>query len=357
MQAAGMDIWYPAETLSVLGFVEVLGRLPEILTVRRQLRARLIAEPPDLFVGVDAPDFNLGLEESLRRTGIRTVHFVGPSIWAWRRERIHRIKRAVDRILVLFPFEPPIYEQAGIPVSFVGHPLADMLPYEPDREGAREQFRLGSARTVIALLPGSRQNELKYLGDLFAQTAKLMHRRVNDVHFLVPLISRHTRRMFEDVLYRNEASELPMTLLFGHAHLAMTAADGVLLASGTAALEAALIKRPMVVTYRGPRLSYAIARSKVYLPYASLPNVLAGRFVVPEIYQDEATPEVLCQALLNAIGDKEVRARQTREFQAIHASLQQDSRLRISEALLPLLSSGAARPDARSMAGAEISGA
>ena len=340
MVAAGFEVWYPAEELAVIGFVEVLRRLPSLLHIRSELRRRLLAEPPDLFIGVDAPDFNLALEQALRARGITAVHYVSPSLWAWRRERIHKMKRACAKVLCLFPFEPEIYEQAGIPASYVGHLLADMLPDRPDRAAAREQFRLPAGRSAIALLPGSRLSELKHMADLFVQTAKLIHRQLKNDQFLVPLLSRETRREFEEALYRNQAEDLPLTILFGHAHLAMTACDGVLLASGTAALEAALLKRPMVVTYRGPKLSYAIARSKVYLPYVSLPNVLAGRFVVPEIFQDEATPEVLAQALVNQIGDKQVRQRQDEVFQDIHDRLRQNAGERLVDALLPLLLEG-----------------
>jgi lipid-A-disaccharide synthase len=212
-----------------------------------------------------------------------------------------------------------------------------MLPDEPDRTAAREQFRLAASRSVIALLPGSRQSELKHMADLFVQTAKLVHRQLKNAQFLVPLLSRETRRQFEDALYRNQGEDLPLTILFGHAHLAMTAADCVLLASGTAALEAALIKRPMVVTYKMPWLTYVIGRGKVTVPYVSLPNILAGRFIVPEIFQDEATPEVLAQALVNQIGDKQVRLRQEREFQIIHERLRQNTAERVVEAVLPLL--------------------
>ncbi len=338
MQAAGFEAWHPAEALAVRGYVEVLSHLPAILRVRNDLRARLTAEPPDLFVGVDAPDFNLGLEAHLRARGIQTVQYVVPQIWAWRAQRIHQLKRAADRVLCLFPFEVPLLEQAGIPVSYVGHPLADQIPEAPNREAAREQFRLGATQTVIALLPGSRQSELEYMSDLFVRTAKLIHKQVRQAHFLVPLQSRPTRAMFEEALYRNDAQGLPITILFGHAHMAMTAADGVLLASGTAALEAALLKRTMVVTYRlSPMTVAAIKRRGHRLPYVSLPNILAGRFVVPEILQDDATPENLTQALLNQVGDKEVRSRQERVFLELHRQLRQNSRERSVEALLPML--------------------
>jgi len=336
MQSAGFDAWYPAEALAVRGYVEVLRQLPSILRIRGELRNRLIEDPPDLFIGVDAPDFNLGLEAALRARSIPTVHYVSPSLWAWRPERIHRMRRCADHVLCLFPFEPEIYHKAHIPATYVGHPLADMLPEVPNTAAAREQFRL-TDRHVVALLPGSRQSELDNMAALFVDTAKLIYRQLKHVHFLVPLLSRQTRRQFEEALYHGNAEDLPLTILFGHAHMAMTAADAVLLASGTAALEAALLKRPMVVTYKMPRLSYAIGKPKVLLPYVSLPNILAGRFVVPEIFQDEATPEVLCQALVNQIFDKEVRARQKEAFQAIHASLRQNAGQKIMDALLPIL--------------------
>ncbi|HZR03031.1 MAG TPA: lipid-A-disaccharide synthase [Burkholderiales bacterium] len=338
MQAAGFDVWYPSETLAVRGYVEVLRHLPAILRIRNALRARLIADPPDLFVGVDAPDFNLGLEEQLRRHGIRTAQYVAPQIWAWRAHRVHQLKRAVDHVLCLFPFEIPLLEQAGVPASFVGHPLADRIPEVPNRDAAREQFGLSRTQPIIALLPGSRQSELEYMADLFVQTARLIQRELRGVHFLVPLQSRETRMMFEAAVTRNQADDLPATVLFGHAHMAMTAADAVLLASGTATLETALHKRTMVVTYRLSRATYAaIRRRGSTLPYASLPNILAGRFVVPELLQDDATPENLAQALLNQMADKVVRARQEEAFRRIHRQLRQNTAQRLVEALLPIL--------------------
>jgi lipid-A-disaccharide synthase len=338
MQAAGFEVWHPSEALAVRGYVEVLRHLPRILGIRNDLRRRLLHDPPDLFIGVDAPDFNLGLEEGLRRRGIRTVQFVAPQVWAWRSQRIHQLKRAVDHVLCLFPFEAPLLNQAGVAASYVGHPLADHIPEVPNRDAAREQFRLGTQQLVIALLPGSRQSELDYMADLFVQAAVLIHRQARHAHFLVPLQSRQTRAMFEEALYRNKAQELPVTILFGHAQMAMTAADGVLLASGTATLEAALLKRTMVVTYKlSPATYKAIRRRGHRLPYVALPNVLAGRFVVPELLQDEATPANLAQAMLNQVGDKVLRARQEQAFLDIHRSLRQDASQRIADTLLPLL--------------------
>jgi lipid-A-disaccharide synthase len=339
MQAAGFEVWHASEALAVRGYVEVLRHLPRILGIRNDLRRRLAQDPPDLFIGVDAPDFNLGLEQGLRARGIKTVQYVAPQVWAWRGHRIHQLRRAADRVLCLFPFEAPLLAEAGVAASYVGHPLADQIAESPSRDLAREQFRLSAQQMVVALLPGSRQSELDYMADLFVQTAVLIHRQVRHVHFLVPLQSRPTRAMFEDALYRNQADSLPVTILFGHAHMAMTAADGVLLASGTATLEAALLKRTMVVTYRlSPATYRAIVRRGHSLPYVALPNVLAGRFVVPELLQDEATPANLAQALLNQIGDKVVRARQEQVFLDIHRSLRQDTGARIVEALLPMLS-------------------
>jgi len=339
MQSAGLESWYPMEWFAVRGYVEVLKSLPKLLRVRRELKRRLLADPPDLFIGIDAPDFNLSLEVALRNAGIPTVHYVSPSIWAWRGERIHKIKRAVSKILALFPFEAPIYEKAGVPVAYVGHPLADELPERPDRDAAREQMRLSSKQTVIALLPGSRQSEVRQMGELFVATAKLVAAQVPNAHFLVPLLSRQTRLIFEEAIYHQQGEELPLTILFGHAHMAMVASDVVLVASGTATLEAALLKRAMVITYRMPRLSAWIMKGKNYLPYVGLPNILANQWVVPEILLDDATPENLAQALVNQLQDKEVRNRLERCFLGIHRSLRQDTAARAVDAILPMLDS------------------
>jgi lipid-A-disaccharide synthase len=337
MQSAGMESWYPMEWFAVRGYVEVIRSLPRLLRVRRELRRRLIADPPDLFIGIDAPDFNLSLEIDLRKAGIPTVHYVSPSIWAWRGERIHKIKRAASKILALFPFESAIYEKAGVPVAYVGHPLADTLPERPDREAAREQMRLNARQTVVAMLPGSRQSEVRQLGELFVATARLVAAQVPNPHFLVPLVSRQTRLIFEEAIYRQGGEDLPITILFGHAHMAMVAADAVLVASGTATLEAALLKRAMVITYRMPWLSAWIMKRKGYLPYVGLPNILAGDFVVPEILLEDATAENLAQALVNQLQDKEIRSRLERRFLGIHRELRQGTATRAVEAILPLL--------------------
>ena len=293
MQSMGMQSWYPMEWFAVRGYVEVIRSLPKLLRVRREFKRRLLADPPDLFVGIDAPDFNLGLEMALRARGIATVQYVSPAIWGWRGERIHKIKRAVSKVLALFPFEPAIYERAGVPVAYVGHPLADEFPEYPDRNAAREQMRISPTQTVVAVLPGSRQSEVREMSELFIATAGLVSEQIPNVLFLVPLVSRETRNIFEEAIYRRQAEALPITILFGHAHMAMTAADAVLVASGTATLEAALLKRPMVISYKMPRVSAWIMRRKAHLPYAGLPNILAGEFVVPELLQEDATAENL----------------------------------------------------------------
>ncbi|HET9404935.1 MAG TPA: lipid-A-disaccharide synthase [Burkholderiales bacterium] len=341
MQAVGLEALYPMEKLAVRGYVEVLRHYLEIAGIRRALAKHYLAEPPALFVGVDAPDFNLGLELKLRSAGIPTAHFVSPSIWAWRGGRIHMIKRAVSRMLSIFPFEQPLYEQAGIPVTYVGHPFAEMLAQVPDRAAAREQLRLPAAGKIIALLPGSRVSELEQMADLFIETARQIVAGLPDAQFLVPLVNRPTRELFETALYRHDASGLNLTVLFGHAHEAMAAADVVLAASGTATLEAALLGRPVVITYRMPRLSYWMMKGRGYLPYVGLPNILAGEFVVPEFLQDEATPENLSQAVLNLMFDTKVRIRLEQRFSTIAGELRQNSGERIADALLPLIRGGA----------------
>ena len=337
MQAVGMEILFPLEKLAVRGYVEVLRHYREIAGIRRSLRERFLAHPPDLFIGIDAPDFNLDLELALKTHGIPTVHYVSPSIWAWRGERIHKIKRAASHILALFPFEAPIYEQAGVPVTYVGHPLADLLPEQTNRTAMREQMRIRPEVRVFALLPGSRQSEVQQLAVTFIETAKCILQQCPQAQFLVPLVTRETREQFEHALWQQDAQHLPLTLLFGHAHDAMIAADGVLVASGTATLEVALLKRPMVITYKMPWLTYRLMRSMRYQPYVGLPNILAGRFVVPEIIQDDATPENLAQALLNAVNNKPAVAALEQTFGEMHRSLRQDTAHKAAQAILPFL--------------------
>jgi lipid-A-disaccharide synthase len=337
MQSAGMEILFPMEKLAVRGYVEVLRHYFEILGIRRKLRAYFLANRPDLFIAIDAPDFNLGLELALKQQGITTIHYVSPSIWAWRGERIHKIKRAVTHMLALFPHEPEIYQQAGVPVDYVGHPLADMLPEQPKRAEMRETMRIPLKARVFAFLPGSRQSEVRYLAHTFIETAKLILRQIPDARFLVPLVSRETRGIFEQALYDCGAQEMPITMLFGHAQDAMIAADGVLVASGTATLEAALLKRPMVITYRMPALSWSMMKRKGYQPYVGLPNILCKRFVVPELLQEDATPENLAQALLNLVNDKDAVEQLEQAFTALHRTLRQDTAQKAAAAILSYL--------------------
>jgi lipid-A-disaccharide synthase len=337
MEAAGMDVWFPLEKLAVRGYFEVLKHYFEIVGIRRKLRRRLLKTRPDVFIGIDAPDFNLDLERGLKARGIPTVHYVSPAIWMWRRERLGKIKRAVSRMLTLFPFEEDIYRDAGVDVAFVGHPLADMLDQIPRDDAAREQLRLPPASPVVALLPGSRQSELQYMADLFIRTAKLIHARLPHAVFLVPLTTRETRVMFETALYHNDAEELPLTIMFGHAQDAMAAADVVLVASGTATLEAALLCKPMVITYKMPPVTYWLLQGKGYLPYYGLPNILAREFVVPEFIQDDATPQNLSQALLNLLADVATRDRIAARFAAMSASLHRGAARQAALAVLPML--------------------
>jgi lipid-A-disaccharide synthase len=337
MQGSGAVSWYSMEKLAVRGYMEVLRSYREISAIRRQLVRRFLAEPPDVFIGVDAPDFNLGLETALKRRGIATVHYVSPSIWAWRGERIHKIAAAADKVLALFPFEAPIYEKAGIPVAYVGHPLADAIPEMPDQAAAREQIRLNGPSHIIALLPGSRQTELNYHADLFVATARCILADLPGAHFLVPLASRETRAQFEAALHRISGDVLPITVLFGHAQLALTAADAALVASGTATLEAALLKCPMVITYRMSGLTYRLMKGKGYLPYVGLPNILAGEFIVPELLQGDATPANLSRALVNMVRHESIRKRLVERFADIHRWLRQNNAERVADALSPFI--------------------
>jgi len=337
MVAAGFDSWFPQEALAVRGFVEVLRHLPEVLAVRRALAKRLKAEPPQLFVGIDAPEFNLALERRLKRAGIATAHLVSPQVWAWRPGRVETLRAAVSRVLVLFPFEEAIYRAAGVPVTYVGHPLADEVPERIDREAMRVELRLPALAPVVAVLPGSRQSEIAMMAAPFIETAKLIARRVPEVRFLVPLVTRETRALFEEEIYRRDARELSMTLLFGHAQDALGACDVALAASGTVTLEAALTHRAMVIAYRVAPLSWAIASHLVRVPHIGLPNILCGEPVVPEFLQDDATPENLAQAVVNLLGDGSVRRAVERRFERLHSELRRNAAERAADALVPLI--------------------
>lgn len=337
MQSAGATSWYAMEKLAVRGYVEVLKSFREILGIRRNLRDRMLKERPALFIGIDAPDFNLALEKTLKRAGIPTIHYVSPSIWAWRGERIHKIKESVSHMLTVFPFEPAIYAKAGIPATFVGHPSADVIPQTLQRDSAREQLRIKSGELIISLLPGSRQSELDYHAELFIETAKVLLKEFPAARFLVPLTTRETREQFDQARWKLQAQDLPIQVLFGHANFALAAADVALVASGTATLEAALLRCPHVIAYRMSPTTYRLMKRKAYLPYVGLPNILAGEWLVPELLQDDATPENLARALGNWLRHPDAAAALRVRFADTHAQLAVNNGDRVREALRPYI--------------------
>ncbi|WP_426117764.1 lipid-A-disaccharide synthase [Pseudomonas sp. DSP3-2-2] len=330
MEAEGMVSCFPMERLSVMGLVEVLGRLRELLAKRKVLVQTLINEKPDVFIGIDAPDFTLNIELQLRRAGIKTVHYVSPSVWAWRQKRVLKIREGCDLMLTLLPFEARFYEEKGVPVKFVGHPLADTIPLEADRAAARTELGLGDG-PVVALMPGSRGGEVGRLGSLFLDAAQLLLAQRPGLRFVLPCASPQRRAQIEQLL---QGRDLPLTLLDGGSHLALAACDAVLIASGTATLEALLYKRPMVVAYRMAPITFWILKRLVKSPYVSLPNLLAQRLLVPELLQDAATAETLAQTLLPLLeGGQE----QTSGFDEIHRTLRRDASNQAAEAVLSLI--------------------
>jgi len=338
MQALGCHSIFPLEKLSIIG-LDAVGKYPEINALRNKLADHFLENPPDLFIGVDVPDFNLVLEEKLKSAGILTMHYVSPTVWAWRGYRIHRIKRAVDHMLTLFPFEASFYRRHHVPVSFVGHPLADQIEEKYDVPALRRQLHLPSKGKVVALLPGSRLSELRRHADLFVKTALWLHKRYPDMHFVAPFVSAETREVFERALYRHGAWFLPLTIVTHHSREAMAASDIVLLASGTATLEAALLKKPMVVTYKMAWLSYLLIRPFLHVNLYALPNILAGRALVPEFMQSKAIPETLGKAveLYMAHPDK---AKSVRKALAdIHHTLRRKANKRAADAAINLLKS------------------
>ena len=339
MEAAGMEVWFPLEKLAVRGYVEVLRHFAEIVGIRNKLKGRFLRSRPQLFIGIDAPDFNLPLEAYLKSKGIPTVHYVSPAVWMWRRERLPKIARAVNKVLTLFPFETKVYENAGVKAEFVGHPLTDMLTTVPSQRAVREQLRLSPDAPIFTLMPGSRLSEVEHLAALFIETAQAVLQQLPQAQFLVPLATRETRDLFEATLYNNNAADLPLTIMFGHAHEAMAASDVVLLASGTATLEAALLGKPMVIAYRMPSMSYWLLKDKGYLPYYGLPNILCGEFVVPEFIQDDANTENLSRALLNLYRDPLVRSKLTQKFLTLRSSLGSGAAERAARAVCSMLGS------------------
>ncbi|WP_119718606.1 lipid-A-disaccharide synthase [Cognatilysobacter tabacisoli] len=342
MRRAGLDAWHDASELAVMGLAEVLRHLPRLLRLRRALRERVLAWQPDVFIGIDAPDFNLGVERWLKQRGVRTVHYVSPSVWAWREKRAAKIGRSADRVLCLFPMEPAIYARFGIDAHFVGHPLADEMPLDPDRDAARAQLGLDAARPVLALLPGSRVGEIERLGHDFLSAAALLLAADPALQVVAPMANAHARAAFERVLaaHPDAASLAPrVRTVDGHARTLMIASDVVLLASGTATLEAMLAKRPMVVAYRVAASTYALVKRLGLLKVAtySLPNVLAGERVVPELMQHDCTPPKLADAVHGWLEQPDAVAALVPRFRAIHASLRRDASAQAADAVLDVV--------------------
>lgn len=340
MRAAGMHCWHDCGELAVMGLVEVLQHLPRLMRLRADVRARVLAWKPDVFVGIDAPDFNLGLEAKLKSAGLRTVHYVSPSVWAWREGRARKLGRSADRVLCLFPMEPPIYARHGVDARFVGHPLADAIALHPDRGAARVPLGLPAGARVLALLPGSRLGEIRRLLPDFLGAAALLMQGMPDLQVVIPAANAACRQVIEDLLASPDAS-LPassVTVLDGQAQAAMIASDVVLLASGTAALEALLAKRPMVVGYRISALTYRLVMGLGLMKVNrySLPNVLANEPIVPELMQDDCTAEKLAAAVQAWFDDAEAVLGLQARYLAIHQKLRQGASARAAEAILEL---------------------
>ena len=323
LQRRGFRAWWPSDKLAVRGYVEVLRHYREIVGIRKQLLERLLQDPPDVFIGIDAPDFSLALETQLKARGIKTVHFVSPSIWAWRPERIEKIRAAVDHVLCIFPFEKPLYDQAGIAATYVGHPLASVVPMEPDRGAACAALGLDAQDTVVAILPGSRASEIQYLGEVFFKAVDHINHARPAIKFVVPCApglatAIRTHAQTAGVLDH-------VQLLEGQSHTVLAACNVTLIASGTATLEAALFKRPMVIAYNMHWLSWQMMKRKKLQPWVGLPNVLCSDFVVPEFLQDAATPQALSQAILGWLAQPEKIRVLEQRFTALHAELQRDT--------------------------------
>ena len=336
MQAQGCVSLYPMERLSVVGLFESFGRIPELLPVRARLGRRFLRNPPDVFVGVDAPDFNLSLARRLRDAGIATAHYVSPSVWAWRQYRVKKIARSIDLMLVLFPFEASFYREHALPVEFVGHPLADQIPEEVDRVEARGRLGISTGGSLVALLPGSRMSELKFLSATMLRTAEWLAERHPGLRFVTPLVDRETRDYFRAAMELAH-SDLDIRLFDGRSRDVMAASDVVLTASGTASLEAMLIKRPMVVVYRTTALSFAILKRWVgaNIPHIALPNLLAGKQLVPELLQDAATPERIGIKLLEFLREPSPQMHET--FVKLHRELKKDASQRAASAIAELI--------------------
>ncbi len=329
---------YPMDKLAVRGLFEVISYYRELKHFRDELRDQLLEEKPAVFIGVDAPDFNLDLELALKQAGIPTMHFVSPSIWAWRRGRIKKIARAVDHMLVIFPFEEAIYKKAGIPVTYVGHPLAEVIPMDPEQDAARDALGLDRAGRVVTILPGSRMSELKYNARIFVETAAQLVKRDPGIRFIIPMAGELQRAYFEQLIDRPELKTLPLTITTGNSHTAIAACDAALVASGTATLEVALFKKPMVISYRMNPASWHVLRLMAYQPWVGLPNIMAREFLVPELLQDRATPSSLASALWAQISNDQNRQRLRRRFVDLHHDLMRNTASQSAHAVMELLS-------------------
>jgi lipid-A-disaccharide synthase len=337
MAEQGFSSDVPIDTLTVRGLFEVIPRYREIKGIQNRLRDKLLLDRPAAFIGADYPGFNLGLEEQLRAAGIPTVHFVSPQIWAWRGGRIKKIQRAVSHMLVIFPFEEEIYRQAGVPVTYIGHPLAEMIPLQPDQAAARRALALPEHGRVVTIMPGSRMGELKYLAEPFVRTAKLLARRDPTLTFVAPMAGERQRAYYNELVAKAGLSDVPVRLVDGQSHAAIAAADAVLVASGTATLEVALFKKPMVIAYKVMRASWEIMRHMGYQPWIGLPNILAREFVVPEFLQHAATPEALAEAVWKQLEDAAGRERLAQRFTDMHHSLLKNSAQESADAVLRLI--------------------
>jgi lipid-A-disaccharide synthase len=335
MARRGLEAWWPSDKLAVRGYVEVLRHYREIVGIRKQLKTRLLNERPDIFIGVDAPDFNLDLERDLKADGIRTVHFVSPSVWAWRSERVEKIRSSVDHVLCIFPFEVDLLKQHGIAATYVGHPLASVIPMVPDRAAARLTLGLGPDELVVAILPGSRKSEVQYLASRFFKAAAIMKRAHPAIKFIVPAIPSLQVHITQAAQAAGMAQDVQ--IVTGQSHAVLAACDVTLIASGTATLEAALYKRPMVIAYNMNWLSWQIMRRKRLQPWVGLPNILCREFVVPELLQDAATPQALADAVLQWLDAPEKMAALQQKFTALHAELQRDTSRLAADAIEKIL--------------------
>lgn len=340
MIAEGFHSLVPMERLSVMGLVEVLGRIRELFDIRARLMNYLLATPPDVVIGIDSPDFTLGIERRCRDAGIPTAHYVSPSVWAWRQKRIFTIAKSVNLMLTLFPFEARFYEEHGVPVAFVGHPLADRIPMMPDTAGARQSLGLLEDAPVLAILPGSRGGEVERLGTLFLEAARWIQGRRPDLQLVIPCVNRDREKQVQALVEALDV-KLAVTIVRGRSREVMASSDVVLLASGTATLEAMLLKKPMVVGYRLSRVSYALVSRLVKVPYVALPNLLAKEQLVPELLQDDASPESLGEAVLERLENEPERARLTAAFSQLHEQLRQGADEQSAAAISALIEGGA----------------